>query len=91
MTLALIALMALSWTGLTLSVLAMLLRHFTPPRQAAWRAFGIGLVINTISAAYAAPGEPTSAVILILVCHVLLLPPLLLAAQREEKREERRP
>jgi hypothetical protein len=90
MTLVFIALLALSWTGLSLAVLAMLMKRLAPPRQAAWRAFGISIIFNTVSAAYATPGEPTSAVILILVCHVLLLPPLLLAAQREEKREERR-
>ena len=86
MTLVFIALLALSWTGLSLAVLAMLMKRFSPPRQAAWRAFGLSLVFNTISAAYASPGEPLSSVILILGCHALLLPALLLAARREERR-----
>ena len=86
MTLAFIALLALSWTGLSLAVLAMLMKRLGPPRQAAWRAFGISLAINTVSAAYATPGEPLSAILLILLCHALLLPPLLLAARREERR-----
>ena len=86
MTLAFIALLALSWTGLSLAILAMLLRRFSPPRQAAWRAFGLALVLNTISAWTAAPGEPISAVLLVLACHALLLPALLLAARREEQR-----
>ena len=55
------------------------------PRQAAWRAFGIGLVVNSISAGYAAPGEPLAAVILIIACHLLLLPALLFAASRESR------
>ncbi|MCO6416382.1 hypothetical protein JYK14_09400 [Siccirubricoccus sp. KC 17139] len=83
MTLALLALLALSWTGLSLALLAMLFRRMMPPRQAAWRAFGIGLVVNGLSAWYAAPGEPFAALALILLCHLLLLPPLLLAARRE--------
>jgi hypothetical protein len=86
MTLLFIGLLALSWTGLSLAVLAMALRRIGTPRQAAWRAFGIGLVVNTIAAWYAAPGEPLAAVILILLCHLLLLPPLLIAARREEAR-----
>ncbi len=86
MTLIFIALLALSWTGLSLAVLAMLLKRLSPPRQAAWRAFGLSLVFNTISAAYASPGEPLSSVVLILACHALLLPALLLAARREERR-----
>ena len=85
MTLFLIALAALSWTGLSLAVLAMVLRRVGTARQAAWRAFGIGLVVNTISAWYAAPGEPIAAVILIVVCHLLLLPALLIAARQEER------
>ena len=86
MTLIFIALLALSWTGLSLAVLAMLLKRFSPPPQAAWRAFGLSLVVNTISAAYASLGEPLSSVVLILACHALLLPALLLAARREERR-----
>jgi hypothetical protein len=86
MTLVFIALLALSWTGLSLAVLAMVMKRIAPPRQAAWRAFGISLVFNTISAGYAAPGEPLPSILLILACHVLLLPPLLLAAKREEQR-----
>ncbi|TCZ61340.1 hypothetical protein [Roseicella aquatilis] len=86
MTLIFIALLALSWTGLSLAVLAMLMKRMAPPRTAAWRAFGISLVINTIGAAYAGPGEPLSSILLILLCHALLLPPLLLAARREERR-----
>jgi hypothetical protein len=86
MTLVFIALLALSWTGLSLALLAMLMKRMAPPRQAAWRAFGLSLVFNTISAAYASPGEPLSSVLLILACHALLLPPLLLAARREERR-----
>lgn len=86
MTLAFVALLALSWTGLSLAVLAMALKKVSPPRQAAWRAWGIALVVNGISAWYVTPGEPIAAVILILVCHLLLLPPLLLAARREEQR-----
>ncbi len=87
MTLVFIALLALSWTGLSLALLAMLMKRTAPPRQAAWRAFGLSLVFNTISAAYAGPGEPLASVLLILACHVLLLPPLLLAAKREEQRQ----
>ncbi|SDD83148.1 hypothetical protein [Belnapia rosea] len=86
MTLFLIALAALSWTGLSLAVLAMVLRRVGTARQAAWRAVGIGLVVNSLSAWYAAPGEPVAAVILIILCHLLLLPALLLAAWREEQR-----
>ncbi len=86
MTLLFIGLLALSWTGLSLAVLAMVLRRVGTARQAAWRAFGIGLVVNTICAWYAAPGEPVSAVILIVLCHLLLLPALLIAARREEMR-----
>jgi len=86
MTLALVALLALSWTGLSLAVLAMVLRKISPPRIAAWRAFGLSLVVNTFGAASAAPGEPLSAVLLILLCHALLLPALLLAARREALR-----
>jgi hypothetical protein len=86
MTLVFIALLALSWTGLSLAVLAMVMKKVSPPRQAAWRAFGIALVLNTASAWYAAPGEPLPTVLLILACHLLLLPPLLLAARREEQR-----
>ena len=86
MTLILIALLALSWTGLSPALLAMLMKRFAPPRQAAWRAFGLSLVFNSLSAAYAGPGEPLSAILLILGCHALLLPPLLLAARREERR-----
>jgi apolipoprotein N-acyltransferase len=85
-TLLFIGLLALSWTGLSLAVLAMVLRRVGTARQAAWRAFGIGLVVNTISAWYAAPGEPVSTVILIVLCHLLLLPALLIAARREEMR-----
>ncbi|NOG68900.1 hypothetical protein [Roseicella sp. DB1501] len=91
MTLVFIALLALSWTGLSLAVLAMLMKRLGPPRQAAWRAFGLSLAVNTMGAAYATPGEPLSAVILILLCHALLLPPLLLAARREGQREGQRP
>jgi hypothetical protein len=40
-------------------------------------------VVNTIGAGTAAPGEPLSAILLILACHLLLLGPLLLAARRE--------
>lgn len=86
MTLILVALLALSWTGLSLAVLAMALKKTSPPCQAAWRAWGIALVFNSISAWYAAPGEPLPTVLLILACHALLLPPLLLAARREEQR-----
>ena len=86
MTLFLIALAALSWTGLSLAVLAMVLRRIGTARQAAWRAFGIGLVFNGISAWYASPGEPIAAVILIILCHLLLLPALLIAARREKMR-----
>ncbi|MFC7474385.1 hypothetical protein ACFQS7_08475 [Dankookia sp. GCM10030260] len=85
MTLVFIALLALSWTGLSLALLAMLMKRMAPPRQAAWRAFGLSLVFNTISAAYASPGEPLPSVLLILASHALL-PPLLLAARREEQR-----
>jgi hypothetical protein len=85
MTLGFIALLALSWTGLSLALLAMVMKRMAPPRQAAWRAFGLSLVFNTVGAAYASPGEPLSSVLLILACH-LLLPPLLLAAKREEQR-----
>lgn len=85
MTLAFVALLALSWTGLSLAVLAMAFKKIAPPRQAAWRAWGIAIVLNSISAWYAAPGEPLPTVLLILACHVLLLPPLLLAARREEQ------
>ena len=45
MTLFLIALAALSWTGLSLAVLAMVLRRIGTARQAAWRAFGIGRLL----------------------------------------------
>jgi hypothetical protein len=86
MTLIFVALLALSWTGLSLAVLAMVMKKVSPPRQAAWRAFGLALVFNTISAWYATPGEPLPTVLLILICHALLLPPLLLAARREEQR-----
>ncbi|GGC37126.1 hypothetical protein GCM10011504_14330 [Siccirubricoccus deserti] len=86
MTLVFITLLALSWTGLSLAILAMLFRRMMPPRQAAWRAFGIGLVVNTIGAGTAAPGEPLPAILLILACHLLLLAPLLLAARREAAR-----
>lgn len=86
MTLIFIALLTLSWTGLSLAVLAMALKRIMPPRQAAWRAFGIALLLNGISAWYATPGEPVPSVILILACHLLLLPALLLAARREEQR-----
>ncbi len=86
MTLLFIGLLALSWTGLSLAVLAMVLRRVGTARQAAWRAVGIGLVVNSLSAWYAAPGEPVAAVILIILCHLLLLPALLLAARREEQR-----
>jgi hypothetical protein len=85
MTLIFVALLALSWTGLSLAVLAMVMKKVSPPRQAAWRAFGLALVFNTI-AWYATPGEPLPTVLLILICHALLLPPLLLAARREEQR-----
>ncbi|MDO9707363.1 hypothetical protein [Paracraurococcus lichenis] len=86
MTIALVALLALSWTGLSLAVLAMAFKRISPPRQAAWRAWGISIVFNGISAWYAAPGEPLPTTILVLLCHVLLLPPLLLAARWEERR-----
>ncbi|MBK1659293.1 hypothetical protein [Paracraurococcus ruber] len=86
MTLILIALLALSWTGLSLAVLAMAFKRIGPPRQAAWRAWGISLVFNTISGWYAAPGEPLPTALLVVACHALLLPPLLLAARREEQR-----
>jgi hypothetical protein len=85
-TLVFIALLALSWTGLSLAIMAMVFRRMMPPRQAAWRAFGFGLVANTLAAGYAAPGEPLSAILLILACHLLLLAPLLLAARREALR-----
>jgi hypothetical protein len=86
MTLVFIALLALSWTGLSLAVLAMALKRIAPPRQAAWRAFGLSLAFNAIGAWYAAPGEPLPSVLLTLACHALLLPPLLLAAKREAQR-----
>jgi hypothetical protein len=83
MTALLIALLALSWTGLSLAILAMAFRRILPPRQAAWRAFGVGLVFNGISAWFAAPGEPIVPVVLIVLCHLLVLPFLLMAATRE--------
>ncbi|WP_149539709.1 hypothetical protein [Siccirubricoccus phaeus] len=83
MTLVFLALLALSWTGLSLALLAMLFRRMMPPRLAAWRAFGLGLVVNGFCAWFAAPGEPLAALALILLSHLLLLPPLLLAARRE--------
>jgi hypothetical protein len=86
MTLLFIGLLAFSWTGLSLAVLAIVLRRISTPRQAAWRAVGIGLVVNSISAWYASPGEPIASVILIVLCHLLLLPALLIAARREEMR-----
>ena len=86
MTLILIALLALSWTGLSLALLAMLFRRFSTPREAAWRAFGVGLVCNALSAGYASLGEPLSSVLLIIACHLVLLPALLLAARREDQR-----
>ena len=87
MTLVFIALLALSWTGLSLAVLAMLMQRMAPPRQAAWRAFGLSLVFNTHQRGLClAGGAARAAVLLILACHALLLPPLLLAARREERR-----
>jgi len=83
MTALLIVLLALSWTGLSLAILAMTFRRILSPRQAAWRAFGVGLVCNGISARFAAPGEPWVPVGLILACHLLVLPFLLMAAARE--------
>lgn len=79
----LIALLAFSWTGLSLAILAMVFRRIVPPRQAAWRAFGVGLAFNGISAWFAAPGEPLAPVILIVLCHLVVLPFLLMAANRE--------
>ena len=85
MTTLLIALMTLGWTGLSLSLLAMVFRRGTTPRLAAWRAFGIGLCLNGASAWFAAPEAPLPATILVIGCHVLILP-LLLMAGREPSR-----
>jgi hypothetical protein len=83
MSTLLVALLALSWTGLSLAILAMAFRRIGPPREAAWRAFGLGLVFNTLSAWFAAETERLPAALLIIGCHLLVLPLLLAAARRE--------
>jgi len=83
MTTLLIAAMTLGWTGLSLSLLAMVFRRGTTPRLAAWRAFWIGLCFNGASAWFAAAEAPWPATLLVLACHLLILPLLLAAARRE--------